>query len=178
MAGGWKLRALKDPTHFYVVAYEQTTSPDGIVKKQIVGWTSWNSAPPPGTEKSAEEKEREEAEEVTYRPEAMDKEEQERIAADIKVLYKQCYGEDEPNKYWILQVNCVHPSHQRKGVASKMVKWGITEAAKNGKGVVVISTPMGRPFYVSVGFEAVAEMYIRNEAFPGMIIRPPQASAT
>lgn len=97
---GWKLRALKDSTHFYVVAYEQTTSPDGTVQKQIVGWTSWNSAPPPGTEKSAEEKEREEAEEMTYRPEAMDKKEQEKIAADIKVLYKQCYGEDERNNYW------------------------------------------------------------------------------
>lgn len=59
-----------------------------------------------------------------------------------------------------------------------MVKWGIAEAAKNGKGVVVISTPMGCPFYASVGFEAVAEMYIRSETFPGMIIRPPQASAT
>ena len=73
----------------------------------------------------------------------------------------------------VLQVLCVHPSHQRKGIATQMVRWGIEEAAKHGKGVIVIATPMGRPFYASVGFEAVAEMYIWGEAFPGMVIRPP-----
>jgi hypothetical protein len=59
-----------------------------------------------------------------------------------------------------------------------MVKWGIEEAAKNGKGVIVISTPMGHPFYAAVGFETIAEFYIRDEAFPGMVTRPPKASGT
>jgi len=196
---GWKLRALdNDPTNFYVVAHEEEkkTLPGGAVEEDIIiGWTSWNSVAEPGKEKSAEQKGREEVEEMGYRPDAMDKTEQERIRAGLKVVYKKCIGEGDARDYWseldsytsvlcdngmeltaalpVLQVLCVHPSHQRKGVATRMVRWGIEEAARHGKGVIVIATPMGKPFYASVGFQTVAEMDIWGEAFPGMVIRPP-----
>ncbi|KAJ9137992.1 hypothetical protein NKR19_g8010 [Coniochaeta hoffmannii] len=174
---GWKLRALdNDPTNFYVVAHEEEkkTLPGGAVEEDIIiGWTSWNSVAEPGKEKSAEQKGREEVEEMGYRPDAMDKTEQERIRAGLKVVYKKCIGEGDARDYWILQVLCVHPSHQRKGVATRMVRWGIEEAARHGKGVIVIATPMGKPFYASVGFQTVAKMDIWGEAFPGMVIRPP-----
>jgi hypothetical protein len=95
---GWKVRALEDPTLFFVVAYRETEWPDGSVREQIVGWTSWNSVAPPGTfEKGDEEKE---ALEIAYRPDAMDKQTQEKIAADIRALYRQCLGRDDQKNYW------------------------------------------------------------------------------
>ena len=99
---GWKLRALaNDPTNFYVVAYEaKTSTSDGAMEEEVVGWVSWNSVAEPGKEKSAEQKEREEAEEKGHRPGAMDKEAQERIRAELKAVYKKCIGEGDVKDYW------------------------------------------------------------------------------
>lgn len=57
-----------------------------------------------------------------------------------------------------------------------MVRWGIDEAASDGKGVVLLSSPFARPFYIAMGFVTEAEMYIRNETYSGMKIRPPTTS--
>ncbi|KAJ7279396.1 acetyltransferase [Mycena rebaudengoi] len=46
----------------------------------------------------------------------------------------------------------VHPAFQRRGIASKLVQWGLDEAKKRGGYEVLIeASPMGRPVYAKLG---------------------------
>lgn len=66
----------------------------------------------------------------------------------------------------------VSPAYQRRGIASKMMKWGLQEAVRDGKGVILCSTPGAIPFYLAMGFKRVGELGIREEVYPGMRITP------
>lgn len=50
-------------------------------------------------------------------------------------------------------VVAVHPKHQRKGVATTLMRWGLAEADKSGADTFIIATDVGRKAYMTVGFE-------------------------
>jgi len=46
----------------------------------------------------------------------------------------------------------VDPNRQRQGIGKLLVKWGLRQAAKEGKDCYLVASPAGRPLYLSLGF--------------------------
>lgn len=73
-----------------------------------------------------------------------------------------------------LEILGVHPAYQGRGLASKLLKWGLQRADEEGVEVYLSSSPEGRPMYEKNGFQG------RNSfsPFPGYVqlnmIRPVQ----
>ncbi|KAH8910705.1 acyl-CoA N-acyltransferase [Coniochaeta sp. PMI_546] len=146
--------SLRDPTKRFVVAVEETVLENGTPKNQIVGWARWTAiSAVPEPEKSPEEKAKEMEEKMKSWPDAMDKEAYKKILAGFAELDQQWLAGDDPTNYWVLDVLAVHPDHQRKGIGSKLTRWGTEEAAKEGKGVGLISRPTAKRLYASLGFQ-------------------------
>ncbi len=55
-----------------------------------------------------------------------------------------------------LQALAVSPKHQRKGLGSKLVSWGLEKTKEDGKDAYLLGTSMGRQLYLSLGFEDLA----------------------
>ncbi|KAH8913021.1 acyl-CoA N-acyltransferase [Coniochaeta sp. PMI_546] len=174
---GQIFRRMDSPTMHWVVAFLETSLSDGTTREEIIGYSLWESPASPGIERTEEEKASARVQDLSYRPDSMDKEAHDKISAEMSVVFKHLLGED-PDNYWFLQNLAVHPKYQRKGAATKMVRWGLDEASKDAKGVVLLSSPFARPFYSAMGFETEVEMFIRNEAYAGMKIPPPKISMT
>ncbi|PWN38306.1 GCN5-related N-acetyltransferase [Meira miltonrushii] len=71
----------------------------------------------------------------------------------------------------VLDICVVRPRFQRRGIASELVKWGLRKAeelGQNGQAIecVTEASPMGKPVYVKLGFEAEGEVvYKVDEEF-------------
>ena len=75
-------------------------------------------------------------------------------------------------------VLAVDKNHRRKGIASKLVRWGAEEAAKDGKTVVLLSAPDAALFYTAVGFEVTGKAYISGYAHNAMRMLPAAMSGS
>jgi ribosomal protein S18 acetylase RimI-like enzyme len=72
----------------------------------------------------------------------------------------------------------VHPGHQRKGLGSKLTRWGIEEAAKEGKGVGLISRPTAKRLYSSLGFRIYgSERFVGEDSQTAMRLDKPGGPA-
>lgn len=74
-----------------------------------------------------------------------------------------------------LELLGVHPSYQRRGLASKLLRWGLARADEEGVEVYLSSSPDGRPLYERNGFQVLDG---RFSPYPGYeqvnMIRPVQ----
>lgn len=72
-----------------------------------------------------------------------------------------------------LEILGVHPSYQGRGLASKLLKWGLARADDEGVEVYLSSSPEGKMLYDRNGFE---ETECRFSPWPGYeqvnMIRP------
>jgi GNAT superfamily N-acetyltransferase len=59
---------------------------------------------------------------------------------------------------WYLEFLIVDPSHQRKGLGRKLVRYGVDLADEDGVCASVIASEAGDGLYVSCGFEPVGYM--------------------
>ncbi|KAB5563587.1 acyl-CoA N-acyltransferase [Coniochaeta sp. 2T2.1] len=139
--------SLKDPSKRFVAAVEETES-----RSTIIGWARWTPSLEPEPAKSQEEKDKDMQEKMKSWPDAMDKEAYRKILDGFDELDRQWLAGDDPRNYWVLDVLAVHPDHQRKGLGNKLTRWGIEKAAKEGKGVGLISRPNAKRLYASLGF--------------------------
>ncbi|KAJ5404299.1 hypothetical protein N7509_004170 [Penicillium cosmopolitanum] len=55
--------------------------------------------------------------------------------------------------HYYLEILGVHPSYQGRGLASKLLKWGLARADEEGVEVYLSSSPEGKPLYDKNGFE-------------------------
>ncbi len=63
----------------------------------------------------------------------------------------------------------VLPTHQRRGIASRLLQWGV-DVADQGKMVCYLNArPAGRPLYDKVGWKALGEM---DWSVPGLEVAP------
>lgn len=65
-----------------------------------------------------------------------------------------------------LDLCAVHPDFQKRGLASRLVQWGIDDARENREGIepVLEASVMGRSVYKRLGFQGVAEaVYLVDE---------------
>ncbi|KAL6237493.1 hypothetical protein BDW75DRAFT_78628 [Aspergillus navahoensis] len=53
---------------------------------------------------------------------------------------------------------CVHPDYQGKGIAKRLLAWGIAEAERLGVDVYLEATEAGRPVYERMGFQTLKEV--------------------
>lgn len=167
--------SLQNPTKRFVVAVEETVSGDGTSENHIIAWAQWASSPAaPEPEKTDEEKAKELQERMKSWPDAMDKEAYRNILEGFAELDKQWLAGDDSSNYWVLDVLAVHPGHQRKGLGSKLTRWGIEEAAKEGKGVGLISRPTAKRLYASLGFQIFGpERYVGGDSQTAMRLERP-----
>jgi hypothetical protein len=54
-----------------------------------------------------------------------------------------------------------------------MARWGIERAAREGKGVLLTSSPAGFPLYLALGFKPCGGVPVLDEMHVGMRILPP-----
>ncbi|SPO27249.1 uncharacterized protein UTRI_10366 [Ustilago trichophora] len=57
--------------------------------------------------------------------------------------------------YYFLKLLTIHPSHQRKGLGSKLVKWGTKKADIQNIYAWLESSPMGKGTYLKAGFKVL-----------------------
>jgi GNAT superfamily N-acetyltransferase len=50
---------------------------------------------------------------------------------------------------------CVLPSHQGKGLGTRLLEWGLEKATEEGMGVYLTATEKGRELYLKHGFEVI-----------------------
>ncbi|KAJ5334581.1 hypothetical protein N7452_006984 [Penicillium brevicompactum] len=65
----------------------------------------------------------------------------------------QKWMEDRPHYY--LDMLGVHPSQQGRGLASKLLKWGLCRADAEGVETYLSASPEGKPMYEKYGFRSV-----------------------
>lgn len=58
-------------------------------------------------------------------------------------------------KYWFLKLLVIDPSFQRRGLGTKLVKWGTGRADKEGIDAWLESSPMGKGAYLKAGFRVL-----------------------
>lgn len=52
-----------------------------------------------------------------------------------------------------LQALGTHPSYLRRGLARRLCRWGMDQAARDGVVVTLLASPMGRGVYPRLGFD-------------------------
>lgn len=60
----------------------------------------------------------------------------------------------------VLDIIFTDPKHQRRGVGSKLVKWGTDRADEMGVDAFLEATRFGRPLYENNGFEVTESVVI------------------
>lgn len=96
---GQIFRRMDSPTMHWVVAFLETSLSDGTTREEIIGYSLWESPASPGIERTEEEKASARVQDLTYRPDSMDKEAHDKISAEMSVVFKHLLGED-PDNYW------------------------------------------------------------------------------
>lgn len=75
-----------------------------------------------------------------------------------------------------LDILGVHPSYQRRGLASKLLHWGLKRADQEGVETYLAASPDGKPVYERNGFELVDKSF---SPYPGYVqvcmVRPTQS---
>ena len=61
----------------------------------------------------------------------------------------------EPPEYFDLDILCVHPSYQRRGIGKTLMKHGLQRAREEGVEVWLCASVMGQGLYEKCGFEGV-----------------------
>ncbi|OGE50869.1 hypothetical protein PENARI_c015G00751 [Penicillium arizonense] len=67
----------------------------------------------------------------------------------------KCPTSADRDRHEHLDMLAVHPSHQGRGLASKLLKWGLARADEEGVEVYLSSSPEGKPVYEKYGFRAL-----------------------
>lgn len=57
--------------------------------------------------------------------------------------------------YWFLKLLTIDPPHQRRGIGTLLVKWGVEKANKEGVDAWLESSPMGKGAYLKAGFRVL-----------------------
>ncbi|KAI2785978.1 hypothetical protein POX_h09743 [Penicillium oxalicum] len=94
-------------------------------------------------------------------PEGADPELCDTFFSTMEKHHKEVMG-DRPHYY--LDILGVHPSYQRRGLASKLLHWGLKRADQEGVETYLAASPDGKPVYERNGFELVDKSF---SPYPG-----------
>lgn len=84
-----------------------------------------------------------------------------------QVLQEKAQPDSAQKSVMILDLCALDPKYQRRGIASKLVQWGLDEAKRLGDlEAITEASAMGRSVYTRLGFKKVAEIeYELDEEF-------------
>lgn len=72
-----------------------------------------------------------------------------------RIAYAREKASADPPAIFVLDMCCVHPDFQRRGIAQKLVQWGLDEAKKRGDlECTTEASSMGRGAYKKLGFQS------------------------
>jgi len=179
-------KRLQSPDWRYVLA---TVDPaEGPAK--IVGYAGW-MAPP--TQENITEQERKQKENVVQRqvqqqppvkdedtPKGLDMDTFKYINELIEKTKKEILGEDE-QRVWYLASLAVDPEFKGKGIASKLVQWGVDKAEEAGLPAYLESSPAAVGVYRRVGFKELRKLRViksDESHFLTIMLRTPGSTET
>jgi ribosomal protein S18 acetylase RimI-like enzyme len=76
-----------------------------------------------------------------------------------KDFFDDVYGNNQIH----LEIIATHPDYQRHGAGSKLTRWGIETASREGRLVTLIASPGAMGFYAHLGFSTVFNLTIQLE---------------
>jgi len=84
------------------------------------------------------------------------------------------YDDLEKTGYLHLGLLAVSPQHQRKGIATELVKWGFEYAEREQMPCTLEGSVMGRPLYEKLGFKTIETGLLRDDVeVVAMLWEPP-----
>jgi GNAT superfamily N-acetyltransferase len=83
---------------------------------------------------------------------------------------------DRLSSYWHCHSLAVHPQHQRKRIASKLMKQGLDIAQEDQVPANLQASPDGRALYAKLGFKTIATRPICGEITSVMMLWEPKGS--
>ncbi|GKT44796.1 uncharacterized protein ColSpa_04977 [Colletotrichum spaethianum] len=151
---------------------------------KLVGWSCWilktkyeeGTMPAPRSESNTRPSNAEAGQAKPEPPAAQKKEEQSAPPDPARVLgglmYKDMTSWEEKHlkgkNYMVLQALATDPSHQRQGIATKLVQHGLEEVNSQGLPCWIHASPTSYTLYEKAGFEEVGRSdYDLDEWAPG-----------
>ena len=74
------------------------------------------------------------------------------------------FGKSNIGNMWQLQILVVHPDHQKNGVGTDLLQWGLKQVQERGEKVYVEASIPGKQLYSKNGFDVVGEMTVADGA--------------
>ncbi|EJT71373.1 hypothetical protein GGTG_10632 [Gaeumannomyces tritici R3-111a-1] len=155
----WQRREMATPgKHFWVAtaaAREDDARDRG--EEEIVAFVSWQqplSEVDPNAGKTDAEKAAEKAAAAAEWPPCMDPSILDVRRAKHAEVMRRELGESWRDM-WVTQIMAVHPSHQRKGLATMLMRRVMDKVEESGAGAILVATPEGRKTYNKLGFKDV-----------------------
>ena len=103
------------------------------------------------------------------------------LSDTFDAMAEQCknkWGEKMPERWHLLMIG-VDPQHQRKGLATRLISWGLDRARDEGVQATLLASPQGRALYERQGFFILDWPSDENVIFkegqnsPYMVFEPP-----
>jgi GNAT superfamily N-acetyltransferase len=127
----------------------------------------WN--PPEVDTRSEERKEKDLRTDIEKGQSGRDREKIYNMKMEVRVLNERYLGKCYEGQWWMLEVLTTNKKFQRRGLGSRLVKWGLEKVerdckvrnkkgeGKRTKGAYLIASPVGARAYENAGFVRVRE---------------------
>ncbi|KAK0632894.1 hypothetical protein B0T14DRAFT_505385 [Immersiella caudata] len=153
---------------------------DGDAEK-VVGWVEWQAPSDGNTHEPAQGTSTMSVEESIQTasaldggsPPGMDLDAQRESMEAVNELVLGTLGESPNKNMWIIQGVAVSISHQRRGIGSMLVRWGLEKAEASGRDACLVASGPGRQLCLSLGFDDLGHKEILGEIQYSMIKRIP-----
>ncbi|KAK3695704.1 acyl-CoA N-acyltransferase [Podospora appendiculata] len=79
-------------------------------------------------------------------------------------------GPDGHKNMWYLMLLAVDPKYQGRGVGKTLLRWGMDQAAAEGKKTFLLATVEGRPLYEKQGFRVLSDFEVYGTVNYAMLL--------
>ncbi|KAK0748927.1 acyl-CoA N-acyltransferase [Schizothecium vesticola] len=90
---------------------------------------------------------------------------------------KKVLGPDGSKHMWYLLVLTVDPDHHRRGIGGLLLRWGMEQAATEGRRAFIHATPEGKYLYEKFGFKSLSGFDVAGLRHDCMLWSPPPPAA-
>ncbi|OAA65555.1 Acyl-CoA N-acyltransferase [Niveomyces insectorum RCEF 264] len=148
-------KRLQSPGWHYVLA--TVDSPDSPAK--IVGFAGWLAPPPPDASAADRQMEQPSLAIDEDLPDGVDRDAYKYAGEVVDKAKKELLGMEE-QRVWYLASLAVDPDYKGKGIASKLVQWGVRKAEEAGLPAYLESSPAAVGVYRRQGFKELGKLSI------------------
>ncbi|MCJ1353714.1 MAG: hypothetical protein MMC33_003701 [Icmadophila ericetorum] len=89
---------------------------------------------------------------------------------NLNTLFSSFGASPDPSivsDYWVVDALYISPTFQRRGLGTRLLKWGLEQADEEGIPVLVDSSPEGRWIYERAGFRKIKKWEVEGWFDPG-----------